>query len=252
MNASDTDRLAQLPVVVLDNIIQHLDPKSILALRATNELLAKVVESNAERLMKRYLAVLKTTQSSVSRLQILYQGLSNSQIVQLPEHLDSMHRVGWENFERMSELSENDPDHPLVIRYFLARELTRLPDMVKCTKGYLDLISDEDKGISHPLTSYHVHILSTTQLKGKAWMKEQRSFEMANLMWRGGGRLRNWNWKYWKEKKTDPTINYFQVMSQELNVPEENLVQIITEASKVEKGLRECEDFCPLLSEFFY
>ena len=251
MDASESDRLSQLPVVVLDNIIQDLDPKSILALRATNELLAKVVESNAERLMKRYLSVLKTTQSSLSRLQILYQGLSNSQIVQLPDHLDIWHRLDVNTLNE--QLSKNDPDHPLVIRYFLALELVQLPEIVRCTKVILDFVSDEDKGLSHPWVPHTYHyapgvIPLTTQLNAwnrKAWMKEQKSFEMANLLWRQ-------RWKYWKEKKTDPTVNYFQVMSQELNVPEEKLVQIIAEASKVEKGLRECEDFCPLLSEFFY
>ena len=68
MKLQMTGYISQLPIVVLDDIIKNLDPKSILALRATNEILAKAVESNAERLLKRYLVALKTTYSSVTRL----------------------------------------------------------------------------------------------------------------------------------------------------------------------------------------
>ena len=87
MDASESDRLAQLPVVVLDNIIQHLDPKSILALRATNEILAKAVESNAERLLKRYWVALKTTCSSVTRLLAL---MSHAQLNPLAQNRRSL------------------------------------------------------------------------------------------------------------------------------------------------------------------
>ena len=84
---TSNDRLSQLPIVVLDNIIQNLDPKSILALRATNEILAKAVESNAERLLKRYLVALKTTCSSVTRLLAL---MSHAQLNPLAQNRRSL------------------------------------------------------------------------------------------------------------------------------------------------------------------
>ena len=88
----------------------------------------------------------------------------------------------------------------------------------------------------------------------KPWMKEQMFFKDALQML-----MRCYIWGHgWKREKTSFQASFgtlrkeiFEVMCQELNVPKENLEQIIAERSKVKEGLRECYDFCSLLSEFF-
>ena len=46
-----------MPIVVLDSLIQRLDPKSLLALKNTNWNFARAIESNRNRLWKRFWAV---------------------------------------------------------------------------------------------------------------------------------------------------------------------------------------------------
>ena len=49
--------LDSMPIVVLDSLIERLDPKSLLALKNTNKKLAKAIRSNRLRLWRRFLSV---------------------------------------------------------------------------------------------------------------------------------------------------------------------------------------------------
>ena len=49
--------LDSMPIVVLDSLIERLDPKSLLALKNTNKKLAKAIRSNKQRLWRRFLSV---------------------------------------------------------------------------------------------------------------------------------------------------------------------------------------------------
>ena len=49
--------LDSMPIVVLDSLIERLDPKSLLALKNTNKKLAKAIRSNRQRLWRRFLSV---------------------------------------------------------------------------------------------------------------------------------------------------------------------------------------------------
>ena len=81
-----------------------------MALRATNEILAKAVESNAERLWKRYLLALKTTYSSVTRMLALFQS------VRLPDN-PALERIS----ELIAGLTSAVPNIKLPSTLFLMR-----------------------------------------------------------------------------------------------------------------------------------
>ena len=57
LKKSSIQPLDKMPIVVLDSLIQRLDPKSLLALKNTNRNFARAIESNRLRLWKRFWAV---------------------------------------------------------------------------------------------------------------------------------------------------------------------------------------------------
>ena len=57
LKKSSIQPLDKMPIVVLDSLIQRLDPKSLLALKNTNWNFARAIESNRNRLWKRFWAV---------------------------------------------------------------------------------------------------------------------------------------------------------------------------------------------------
>ena len=57
LKKSSIQPLDKMPIVVLDSLIERLDPKSLLALKNTNRNFARAIESNRLRLWKRFWAV---------------------------------------------------------------------------------------------------------------------------------------------------------------------------------------------------